>query len=70
MKVLQAALERAREKFKDQACWPPFEMIFSKGMTAAETAAALGMRIGTVYVYQSRVLKYLSELVQGMIEDS
>jgi RNA polymerase sigma factor (sigma-70 family) len=67
-RILDAALVRIRPQFEDLT-WLAFERVWLENRTAAETADELSMRIHSVYVAKSRVLKRLAEEVRDIVED-
>ncbi len=67
-RILEAALSRIRPQFED-ATWRAFERVWLGGRSAADTANELSMRIHSVYMAKSRVLKRLTEEVRDIVED-
>jgi RNA polymerase sigma-70 factor (ECF subfamily) len=62
------AFEMIRRDFKEQT-WQAFWRVVIDGRDAAEVAAELGMRPGTVRVAKSRVLKRLREQLGDLLEE-
>jgi RNA polymerase sigma-70 factor (ECF subfamily) len=67
--VWNAAIEQSRGRF-EPLTWRAFERVWVDGLSAAETAAELGLPIEKVYVAKSRVLKRLEEQVRLLAEDA
>lgn len=49
--------------------WRAFERVWLEDRSAAETARELSIRIDSVYLAKSRVLKCLEKEVQEIVED-
>jgi RNA polymerase sigma-70 factor (ECF subfamily) len=62
-RLLAWASERARGFFSD-AMWQAFWQTSVEGRPAREVADTLGMSIGTVYQYKSRVVAHIRRAVQ------
>jgi RNA polymerase sigma-70 factor (ECF subfamily) len=67
--VLAWAAERVRSGFTEGA-WQAFWLTGVEGKAAAEVAAALGMSLGTVYQYKSRVVARIRSEVERFEADS
>jgi RNA polymerase sigma-70 factor (ECF subfamily) len=61
------ALELIRPEFSETA-WRAFRAHVVAGCSAAEVAAELGVRIGTVYAAKSRVLTRLRRELDGLLD--
>jgi RNA polymerase sigma-70 factor (ECF subfamily) len=71
-RLLSWAAERVRSSFSNLA-WQAFWLAGVEGCPAKEVAQSLGMSIGTVYQYKSRVVARIRrevERVEGESEDS
>ena len=67
-RVLVTALRRIRPCFEPMT-WRAFERVWLEDRSAAETARELSIRIDSVYLAKSRVLKRLEKEVQEIVED-
>ena len=67
-RVLEAAMDRVRPEF-EQSTWKAFERVWLENRPAAETADELSIRVQSVYMAKSRVLKRLMEEVQDIAEE-
>lgn len=65
--LAQWAMGKIRSEFSDHV-WEAFQATSVQGSDPAEVAKTLGMRVGTVYVAKSRVLKRLVEKVKSVDE--
>ena len=68
-RVLEAALNRIRPQF-EQSTWTAFERVWIENRPAAEAADELSIRIHSVYMAKSRVLKRLMEEVRDIAEET
>jgi RNA polymerase sigma-70 factor (ECF subfamily) len=66
--LLQQSLKRVKGSFESET-WQIFERIWIKGETASEVANSLGIKIGSVYVAKSRVLKSLRADILMLSDD-
>lgn len=66
--LLQQSLKRVKGSFESET-WQIFERIWIKGETASEVANSLGVKIGSVYVAKSRVLKSLRADILMLSDD-
>lgn len=67
-RVLEVAMERARAEVQP-ATWRAFELCALEGVAPAEAAAELGMPMGKVYVYKSRVAHRIRRIAERMHEE-
>jgi RNA polymerase sigma factor (sigma-70 family) len=58
--LLEEAIARVRERVTPRT-WKAYEMTAVDGKSGAETAEALGMKVATVFVAKSKVLKMLQD---------
>jgi RNA polymerase sigma-70 factor (ECF subfamily) len=58
--LLEAAVDRVRMRVTPRT-WQAYEMTAVEGRSGAEAAQALGMKVATVFVAKSKVLKFLQE---------
>lgn len=65
--LVQRALQLIEPEFSP-AAWTAFQQHVVAGRDAAEVAAALGIRVGTVYAAKSRVLTRLRRELDGLTE--
>jgi RNA polymerase sigma-70 factor (ECF subfamily) len=63
--LLDEATARVRQRVTPRT-WQAFEMTAVQGKSGAETAAALGMKVATVFVARSKVQKMLQEEVRRL----
>ena len=63
--LLDEAAARARQRVTPRT-WQAFEMTAVQGRSGAEAAAALGMKVATVFVARSKVQKMLQEEVRKL----
>ena len=66
--VFETACGRVRGEFKE-VTWACFEAAWLKNESPQEIAKRFGIRVHTVYVNKSRVLKRLEQEVQVLAED-
>ena len=64
-KLLDEAAARVRQRVAPRT-WQAFELTAVQGRSGAEAAAALGMKVATVFVARSKVQKMLQEEVQRL----
>jgi RNA polymerase sigma factor (sigma-70 family) len=67
-RILETALNRIRPHFEPWT-WRAFERVWLENRSAAEVADELSIRVHSVYVAKSRVLKRLMEEVRDLVED-
>ncbi len=65
--LLEAAVARVRERVTPRT-WQAYELTAIEGRSGAEAAEALGMKVATVFVAKSKVLKLLQEERQRLEE--
>jgi RNA polymerase sigma-70 factor (ECF subfamily) len=65
--LLEAAVDRVRGRVTPRT-WQAYEMTAIEGRSGAEAAQALGMKVATVFVAKSKVLKLLQEERQKLEE--
>ncbi len=63
--LLDEAAERVRQRVTPRT-WQAFELTAVQGLSGAEAAAALGMKVATVFVARSKVQKMLQEEVRRL----
>jgi RNA polymerase sigma-70 factor (ECF subfamily) len=63
--LLDEAAARVRQRVTPRT-WQAFELTAVQGRTGAEAAAALGMKVATVFVARSKVQKMLQEEVRKL----
>jgi RNA polymerase sigma-70 factor (ECF subfamily) len=66
-RMFEWAAEKVRGEFRDQT-WQAFWQTAVEGKPAKDTAAALGMTLGAVYIAKSRVLARLRKEIQNAQE--
>src|SRR5262249_39927647 len=65
--LLEAASERVRQRVQPHT-WEAFRLTAVDGLSGADTAARLGMQVGTVFKAKSKVMAMLQEEVQRLEE--
>lgn len=66
--LLQHAILRIRDSFEEES-WTIFERLWLHGEPPEQVAQSLGVRIGSVYVAKSRILKRLRAEVLMLCDD-
>jgi RNA polymerase sigma-70 factor (ECF subfamily) len=66
--LLDEAAARVRQRVVPRT-WQAFEMTAVQGRSGAEAAAALGMKVATVFVARSKVQKMLQEEIRSLEGD-
>ena len=66
-RLFEWAADQIRGAFKDQT-WQAFWQTAVEGKEPRETAAALGMSLGAVYIAKSRVRRRLRQEFEGLVE--
>ncbi len=67
LELLEAAMENVREKVQRQT-WEAYWLTAHEGLSGADAAARLGMRIGTVFQAKSSVMSMLKDEVHRLEE--
>jgi RNA polymerase sigma-70 factor (ECF subfamily) len=67
-RILETAMQRIRPHF-ESSTWRAFESVWLENRPAGEAADELSMRVHSVYVAKSRVLKRLEEEVRDIVEE-
>jgi RNA polymerase sigma factor (sigma-70 family) len=67
-RVFAWASDQIRNEF-EEATWKAFHQVAVEGRSTRDTAAALGLSVGAVYIAKSRVLSRLREAVQEQTEE-
>jgi RNA polymerase sigma-70 factor (ECF subfamily) len=63
--LLACAMREVRDRVQPHT-WRAFEMLTREGMSGAEVAASLGMKVGAVWVAKSKVQRMLHEAIQRL----
>ncbi len=63
LELLEAASARVRERVEPQT-WEAFRLTALEGLSGAETAARLGLKVSNVFKAKSMVQKYLQEEIR------
>jgi DNA-directed RNA polymerase specialized sigma24 family protein len=66
--LLRRALELTRDQFESRT-WEAVWEVVVEGRGAQEVAEQFGMKVGTLHVYKSRVLRCLRSEFDGLIDD-
>ena len=66
-RLVRQALDALRDEFPERT-WQAFWQCAVAGKSAAETARALGLRVGSVYAAKSRVTARLREELDGLLD--
>jgi RNA polymerase sigma-70 factor (ECF subfamily) len=67
--LLEAASARVRLRIDPQT-WEAFRLLAFEGMSGADAAVQLGMKVGAVFVAKSRVQKMLQETVRALEDEA
>ncbi len=66
--LLEMASERVRQRVEPRT-WDAFRLLALEGLSGAETAERLGMKVATVFVARSKVQKMLQEEIRKLEGD-
>jgi RNA polymerase sigma-70 factor (ECF subfamily) len=67
--LLQLAVARVRARVEERT-WEAYQLTAQEGLSGAETAARLGMQVGTVYKAKSKVHAMLQETLRELDEEA
>jgi RNA polymerase sigma-70 factor (ECF subfamily) len=67
--LLEVATDRVRARVEERT-WDAYRLTALEGLSGAETAARLGMQVGTVYKAKSKVHAMLQETLQQLQEEA